>query len=166
METKGKAVDSVIQYQLHRESDGGSDFHVNISDPQEGQILTFDSQNEQWVNSNTRIKVVTVTMVEREATQEDVDNYMVCYDIAGDDIDDIEVGNPYRIFEISANYNEISKYDIVIIRYNGNFISKGYTLIEDFYSLFQVNGIESVKGTYYSLNINANLRQYIKENNV
>ena len=28
----------------------GNNFPVNITDPQKGQILTFDSENEEWVN--------------------------------------------------------------------------------------------------------------------
>lgn len=32
------------------EGGSGNDFPVNITDPQEGQILTFDSVNEEWVN--------------------------------------------------------------------------------------------------------------------
>lgn len=146
---------------LKNADSGGSGFPVNITDPQEGQILTFDSENEQWVNSNGKIKVVTVTSEEKTATQEDVDNYGWYYDALNDEINDIEVDETYIVFEISANYNEISNYDVVVIQNNGCFITSGYGISDEVYHLFEDFSLENIKRSYYSLNGNANLRKYV-----
>ena len=166
MKTKGNPVDTVIQYQLHKKTTGGSgnDFPVNITEPQEGQILTFDSVNEEWVNSESRIKVVNLTTYEKVATQDDIDNYGFYYDIRNDGTNDIEIGAIYNVSEISANYNEISNNDIVVIKNNGNnscFIAVGYEFYDEIYNVYDNCDLTPIKSSYYSLIASVNLRKYV-----
>lgn len=142
---------------------GGSGFPVNITDPQEGQILTFDSENEEWVNRNTGIKVVTLNRNRKTATQEDVDNYQKYYDINLGSEADIEVGVEYTVEEIPANFNEISNYAIVVV-IEGNFstVANNYGFEDPLYGVYMADDSSSIEYAFYSLNANVNLRRYTK----
>lgn len=103
----------------------GNDFPVNITDPQEGQILTFDSVNEEWVNTDSNIKVIYYQVENdyRTITQDEIDDYL--FDSDGNSLN---TTNLYSIVHFSVTLEELSENKLFIL----------YSVNESFENFVQV----------------------------
>ena len=137
--------------------------YVNVDEG--GNVRVGLTQNViDSLNSNAKIKAVTITTDFRAATQEDVDEYGKCYNRTARLVENIVVGDYYNILEISASYSEISDYDVVVVKdSDGCIVANSYRFTDSFYNLYLSEDTENIIQSVYSLSANKNLRLYTIE---
>lgn len=106
----------------------GSGFPVNITDPQEGQIIRYNAESENWENVDSFVRAINETYERREATQDDVTNYV--YDVDGDNL---VVGDTYDVVSYDIKVEEFVHNNIYTIVVEDDNAVDNQNLIIKFY---------------------------------
>lgn len=93
---------------------GGSGFPTEITKPSDGQLLQYDGESEKWVNVDSFVRVINETHEKRQATQDDVTNYV--YDSDGNNL---VVGDLYDVFTYDIKAEEFTHNNVYSILEEG-----------------------------------------------